>query len=103
VWTVYLDGEMNLMLQRVAIAELDADDLTTADRTDLAADAEKLLQHGREAEELARFTAAPVECLIESVEVFGDDDRRLLVVNGESARLTIETSIQNREISIAAS
>jgi hypothetical protein len=103
VWTVYLDGEMNLMLQRVAIAELEADDLTDADRARLAADADKLLQQGRDAEELARFTAAPVECLIDSVEVFGVDDQRLVVVNGESARLTVETSIENREISIAAS
>ena len=102
VWTIYLDGEMNLLPQGVAIAELDADDLTSADRTELAFDADMLLQQGRDVQELKRFTTAPIECLIESVEVFGVGDRRLLVVNGESARLRMETSIENAEISIAA-
>jgi hypothetical protein len=102
VWTIYLDGEMNLLPQGVAIAELEADELTSADRTELAFDADMLLQQGRDFQELKRFTAAPIECLIDSVEVFGVDGQRLLVVNGESARLTIETSMENAEISIAA-
>ena len=103
VWTVYPDSEMNLVLHGVGIAELEADNLTGVARKELAADADKLLQHGRDVEGLKRFTAAPVECLIDSVEVFGLDDRRLLVVNGDSGRLTIETSIESGEISIAAS
>jgi hypothetical protein len=102
VWTIYLDGEMSLLPQGVAIAELEADDLTGADRTELAFDADMLLQQGRDFQELKRFTAAPIECVIDSVEVFGVDDRRLLAVNGESARLTIETSIEKAEIRIAA-
>src|SRR6266702_5949826 len=62
LWTIYLDGEMNLLPQGVAIAELDADDLTAADRTELAFDAQLLLAEGREASGLKRFTAAPFEC-----------------------------------------
>jgi hypothetical protein len=102
LWTIYLDSEMNLLPQGVAIAELEGDDLTSADRTVLAFDADMLLQGGRDVEELKRFTAAPVECLIGTVEVFGNDGQRLVVVSGESANLKIETSIENAEIGITA-
>src|SRR5215813_14920243 len=92
LWTIYLDGEMNLLTQGVAIAELEGDDLTSADRTELAFDADLLLQAGH-VEELKRFTASTVECLVASVEVFGVDGRRLLVIKGDSASLNVETSI----------
>src|SRR3981081_1035358 len=67
LWTIYLDGEMNLLPQGVAIPELDADEITSADKTELAFDAQLLLSEGRDARGLKRFTAAPVECLISSV------------------------------------
>ena len=101
LWTIYLDGEMNLLPQGVAIAELEGDDLTGADRTELAFDADLLLQQGSDVQGLKRFSAAPVECLIDSVEVFASDGQRLVVISGESARLNIETSIENSEISIS--
>ena len=49
LWTIYLDGEMNLLPQGVAISELDADELTSADKAELAFDAYLLLSEGREA------------------------------------------------------
>src|SRR5438046_10722379 len=70
LWTIYLDGEMNLLPQGVAIPELDADELNGADKAALAFDAELLLNEGREAGGLERLTAAPVECLIAAVELF---------------------------------
>src|SRR6185369_8770541 len=82
LWTVYLDGEMNLLPQGVAIPELDGDDLSASDKTDLAFDAQSLLSEGRGATELKRFTAAPVECLITAVELFTSDPRRKVVVIG---------------------
>jgi hypothetical protein len=103
LWSVYLDAEMNLLPQGVAIAELEGDDLTPADRTDLAFDADLLLQQGRDVEDLKRFTAARVECLIDSVQVFGSDGKRLVVISGDSASLKIETSIQDSEIVVSAS
>ena len=103
LWTIYLDAEMNLLPQGVAISELEGDDITSADRTELAFDADQLLQQGRDVEGLKRFTAAPVECLIDSVEVFGSDEQRLVVINGESATIKIETSIETAEIAISAS
>jgi hypothetical protein len=102
LWTIYLDAEMNLLPQGVAIGELEGNDITSADRAELAFDADQLLQQGRETEGLKRFTAAPVECLIDSVEVFGSDGQRLVVINGESATIKIETSIENAEVGITA-
>ena len=100
LWTVYVDGEMNLLPQGVAIAELDADNLTATDRTELALDAQQLLAEGREASGLKRFTAAPVECLIASVELFSSNSQRRIVVIGESANIEIETSLENAQVII---
>jgi hypothetical protein len=102
LWTIYLDGEMNLLPQGVALSELEGDDLTSADRAEMAFDADLLLQQGREVPELTRFTAATVECLIESVEIFGHEGQRLITISSDSANLKIETSIENAEIGIRA-
>src|SRR5882724_2349928 len=64
LWTIYLDGEMNLLPQGVAIPELDAAELTAADKAELAFDAQLLLSEGPEAAGLKRFQATPVECLV---------------------------------------
>src|SRR6266478_9059449 len=95
LWSIYLDGEMNLLPQGVAISELEGDELTSADRTELAFDADMLLAEGREAAELKRFIAAPVECLITSVEFLSSDSRRRIVVVGEAANIAVETSLED--------
>jgi len=102
LWTVYVDGEMNLLPQGVAISELDADDLTAGDRSELALDAQQLLAEGRAASELKRFTAAPVECLITSVEIFSSNSQRRIAVIGESANIEIETSLETFQVIITA-
>jgi hypothetical protein len=101
LWTVYVDGEMNLLPQGFGIAELEGDEITGALRTELAAEVDLLSQKGRDVQGLKRFTAAPVECLITSVEVFGEDDRRMIMIHGESAGLKIESSISDGELSIS--
>src|SRR6266478_3631441 len=70
LWTIYLDGEMNLLPQGVAISEMDADEITSVDKTELAFDAQLLLSEGREATGLKRLTTSQVECLITSVVLF---------------------------------
>ena len=100
LWTIYLDGEMNLLPQGVAISELDADDLSSADKTELAFDAELLLSEGRDAGSLKRFTAAPVECLITAVECFATNSERRIVVHGEPAKIEVVTSLETAEVSI---
>ena len=102
LWTVYLDGEMNLLPQGVAISELEGGELTGTDRTELAFDADMLLAEGREATDLKRFTAAPVECLITSVEFLSSDSQRRILVVGEAANIVVETSPENALVSINA-
>ena len=102
LWTIYLDGEMNLLPQGVAISELDADEATSADKTEMAFDAELLFSEGYDAQGLKRFTPARTECLITSVEVFGSDSRRRLVIHGEAASIEIETSLADGAIAIGS-
>jgi hypothetical protein len=71
IWNIYLDMEMGLVPQRMAMSELDVD-----------------------AELLQRTT---VECgPIESVELFEDEEERRLVLNCELGQLIIETSLIHR-------
>ena len=102
LWTVYLDGEMNLLPQGVAISELDADELNSADKTDLAFDAQLLLSEGRHASGLKSFTGSPVECLITAVDLFAANLDRRVVIRGELANLEIETSLERDEVSVRA-
>ena len=102
LWTIYLDGAMNLLPQGIAISELDADELSGADRAALAFDAELLLNEGREAGGLERFTAAPVDCLIAAVELFARENDKRLVVQDEAARIDITCSLEEAEISVLA-
>lgn len=100
LWTIYPDGEMNLLPQGVAISEMDAFELTAADKTTLAFDAEVLLNEGREAGGLKHFTAAPVDCLIEAVEIWGADSQRRIVIQGETESLRIDASIEAGELTV---
>jgi hypothetical protein len=100
LWTIYLDGEMNLLPQGVAISELDADGINGADKATLAFDAELLLNEGREAAGLKRFMAAPIECLIEAVDIQGSNSNRRIIIQGEMENLNIESSIEAGEISV---
>lgn len=102
LWTVYLDGEMNLLPQGVAIAELDGDDVSSADRTELAFDADLLISEGRQATDLKRFVVAPVECLIQTVDLHGAEAQRRVTVRGESATITVETSPESGEVRVRA-
>jgi hypothetical protein len=103
LWTIYLDGEMNLLPQGVAIAELDGDDVSAADRTELAFDADLLMSEGRQATGLKRFVPASVRCMINSVEVRARDSQRKLLVQGDSATITIETSVETGDVKVRGS
>jgi len=102
LWTIYLDGEMNLLPQGVAIPEMDADEVSTADKTELAFDAQLLLDEGCDATGLKRFTVSPVECLIVAVEALAANSDRRIVIQGETARIEVETSFENGQVSIRA-
>ena len=103
LWTIYLDTEMNLLPQGVAITELEGDDVSSVDKTELVFDADLLMREGRAAQGLKRFSGTPVECLITAVEVFEADARRLVIIKGESLELKVEASNENAEISVSTS
>ena len=75
IWNIYLDMEMGLVPERMAISELNVD-----------------------AELLERTS---IECgPIESVELFEDGQERRLVLNGERGAWMIETSLSHRWIHV---
>ena len=100
LWTIYLDGEMNLLPQGVAIGELDADELNALDRSELVFDADLLLTEGRGAAGLKRFSAAPEECLIQTVEAFASGSERRIAILGESATINVETSVETADVRV---
>jgi hypothetical protein len=100
IWTIYVDGEMGLLLQSVMISELEVDAET---RARLSEDAQLLHDDGPGAEGLVHFTAAPTEFLIADVrfEARGEDERRILVASEEEeAVLAIETSLSTGEVRV---
>ena len=75
IWNIYLDMEMGLVPERLALSELDV-----------------------EVESLQRTN---VECgPIESVELFEDGQERRLVLNCENSAWVIETSLSHRWIRV---
>jgi hypothetical protein len=75
IWNIYLDMEMGLVPHRLAISELEADDETK-----------------KELSEVRNLESSSIE----SVEVFEDGDERRLVLHCELDRLVIETSLSHR-------
>ena len=74
IWNIYLDLEMGLVPHRVAISELEADDETK-----------------RELSEVRNVESSPIE----SVELFENGEERRLVMNCETDKLVIETSLNH--------
>jgi len=97
VWSMFVDGEMGLLPHPVASAELA---VSVQTRNEIQADIDNLLAHKLHAEQLRHLTQPQVECVITEVNFFACGDRRRLVVTGEEANLTIETSIETAEIRV---
>ena len=92
LWTIYVNAEMSLMAQHVAIEDLESDELNHEAVLQLTSDAQRLLSEGREATDLERFTGAPVECTIIAVEVYASGSQRRVVIAGETADIELEMS-----------
>jgi hypothetical protein len=95
VWTIFLDGEMGLLPHPVAVSELEMDGET---KEQIKADIDVLLGNEASPEKLLRLIRAPVESQIKDVSFFAAEDRRRLIVTGEEANLTIETSLATGEV-----
>ena len=83
IWNIYLDGEMGLVPETLALAEL-------------RAASEQLAQ--KDFEDLTRPIANPSP--IQSVDFFESENGRRLVLNCESGSIVLETSFLTREIRI---
>ena len=95
VWIVYLDVEMGLVPQSMAITEMDVDEET---RTLLKADLLLVTDSAADEHTLKRFSRAPGGCLILEVEFYERSDERRLLIKGEETSLSLETSLTDREI-----
>lgn len=73
IWNVYLDAEMGLVPEALALAELEID---------------------------AQWEPISNPSPIQSVDVFESDDGRRLVLNCETTTITLETSFTTRDISV---
>jgi len=100
LWTIYLDGEMNLLPQGVAIAELETDTVNGLDKAELAFDAQLLLSEGHHASGLKRFTAASAPCLITAVETFSRNSKRRILIRGEAMDVDIKTSLEDGQVAV---
>jgi hypothetical protein len=97
VWSMFVDGEMGLLPHPVATAELEVNDET---RSEIRAEIDDLLAHKLHAENLRHLRQPLIDCVITEVNIFANGDRRRLVVTGEEANLTIETSVETAEIRV---
>jgi hypothetical protein len=97
VWTVYLDCEMGLVPQSMAIAELELDE---AEKAQLREDTRLLHDGASDAGSFSFFTPAPAGCLITEVLFQSRGDERRLLINCEDATLAVETSLTSGEIQI---
>ncbi len=102
LWTIYVNGEMSLMAQHVAIQDLESDELDHAEVLLLTSDAQLLISEGREAAGLQRFSGAPVTCMIIMVEVYASDSQRRIVIAGETADIEVESSLAGTSFNIEA-
>jgi hypothetical protein len=98
IWTIFLDGEMSLLPHPVAVSELEINGDT---REQIKTDIDVLLRDSV-SRNLLRLTSPPVQCQIKDVSFFAEGERRRLLISGEEASLTIETSLITAEVRIDA-
>jgi hypothetical protein len=97
IWTIFIDGEMGLVPQTMAINELELD----ADaRAEIHADLQALHTDGCDEQGLARIVRAPAGCLITEISFYKRESNRRLVITGEEVSLIIVTSLLTGEIQI---
>src|SRR5215213_4218289 len=95
IWTIFVDGEMGLVPQTMAISELELDADTKAE---LREDLQALHDDGYDADGLKRIKPAPAGCLITEVSFYARVDNRRLLIRGEDAGIEIVTSLLTGEI-----
>ncbi|HKC66013.1 MAG TPA: hypothetical protein VKB86_20380 [Pyrinomonadaceae bacterium] len=96
-WTIFVDGEMALVLQSLAVKEFELDDEA---RAAILADMQLLHAGVRDAEKLSRMTIAPAGCLIKGVEIYAQGERRRILIKCEDVSLAVHTSLSTGEVHV---
>jgi hypothetical protein len=91
-WVVYLDAGMTLLLESLALRELQ---LTDEARAQLVEDSDALRRG--DAQSLTIMRAVPAGCRVEAVEFYESESRRRLVVRGEASSLEVVADAETRE------
>ena len=76
IWNIYLDAEMGLLPETLALAELNVD------------------------ESLRQWEPISLSSPIQSIDLFQSEDGRRLVINCDDGSITLETSFTTREIQL---
>ena len=95
IWHIYLDVEMGLVPQTVAIAELDAGAQVKAE---IASDVDQISLSDEPS--LVRLESSAVRSPITSVDVFVSENSRRLRLNCEEGRIVVETSLETAAINL---
>jgi hypothetical protein len=98
VWTIFVDGEMLLRHERLALSELGLED---AERATLEAEFDALQADADGRGLLSLTRRVPPGCTIKEVELYADGERRKVIVRGEELGLSIETDVSAGEFEIA--
>ena len=95
IWNIYLDVEMGLVPQTVAIAELDAGAQVKAE---IAADVDQIALSDEPS--LVRVERSAVRSPITSVDFLVSGNSRRLCLNCEAGSIVVETSLETAEINV---
>ena len=95
IWHIYLDLEMGLVPQTVAIAELDAGAQVKAE---IASDVDQISLSDEPS--LVRIESSAVRSPITSVDVLVSENSRRLRLNCEVGRIVVETSLETAAINL---
>jgi len=97
VWTIYVDGQMALVLQSLAINDFGFDE---GDRARMFDDVQSLQSDVGNNNQLSRLVRAPANSLIKEVGIYSDGERRLILITCDESRLVITGSPATGEIQI---
>jgi len=97
VWMIFLDCEMGLLPHPVAVGELEIDE---SSKDQIKADIDLLLAGAESTGDPRQLIPMTEACQIKDVSFDEQGDQRRLIITGEEASLTIETSLTTAEIQV---
>jgi hypothetical protein len=96
-WTIFVDGEMALVLQSLAISEWELGDVA---KNELLADMQLLHNGLSDDERLLKMRPAPPGSLIKEVEIYACEESRRILIQCEEVNLLVNSSLLTGEIQV---